>query len=64
MARMMGSEGFAFEDAAECFDGVIGEFGEVGEGSLPEEDGGGRVPVGQLRSRMFLVTLPARDEVC
>ena len=51
-----GDEGFAFEDAAECFDGVIGEFGEVGEGSLfylgsvaeglPEEDGGGRVPVG------------------
>ena len=50
-----GDEGFAFEDAAECFDGVIGEFGEVGEGSLfyfasvaeglPEEDGGGRVPV-------------------
>ena len=26
-----GDEGFAFEDAAECFDGVIGEFGEVGE---------------------------------
>ena len=25
-----GDEGFAFEDAAECFDGVIGEFGEVG----------------------------------
>ena len=43
----LGETRVAFEDAAECFDGVIGEFGEVGDAFLPcvrrgRTPGGGR----------------------